>query len=67
MSTTVADSSCLSKVRKCSQAEPQRSHRIAPAHNFGEEQKADPEEYANIPEDVIVSIKFDDGLNGQDF
>jgi hypothetical protein len=37
------------------------------AHKFGEEEKANPKEYANIPDDVIVPISFLEDANGQDF
>jgi hypothetical protein len=37
------------------------------AHKFGEEEKANPKEYANILDDVIVPVKFLDDANGQDF
>ena len=37
------------------------------AHKFGEEEKADPEEYANILDDVILPIHFEDNAHGKDF
>ena len=37
------------------------------AHKFGEEEKADPEDYANILDDVILPIHFEDNANGDDF